>query len=154
MVSITFEVPGMPQGKGRPRHTRYRAKPFTPGKTVAYEAEIRDRFLLACVEATGKLSPDGGLYGKGTLVGVSIGAYYPLPVRTSKVRERLAYNGVIRPTRKPDIDNIVKAVLDGLNGFAWADDSQVVELAVSKFYSRRGSERVEVTVRSISGEEA
>ena len=44
-------------------------------------------------------------------------------------------DGLLRPTTKPDIDNVIKAVLDGLNGVAYADDSQVVALSASKCYS-------------------
>ena len=41
----------------------------------------------------------------------------------------------IRPhTQKPDADNLAKAIADGLNRIAWADDSQVYELAVRKVW--------------------
>ncbi|MDF2537449.1 MAG: Holliday junction resolvase [Herbinix sp.] len=40
----------------------------------------------------------------------------------------------IRPTKKPDIDNIAKVILDALNGIAYKDDTQVVTLEVRKFY--------------------
>ena len=48
------------------------------------------------------------------------------------------------PTKKPDIDNIVKNILDALNVMAWADDAQVVSLIVSKVWS--DNPRVEVVV--------
>nr|WP_318837549.1 RusA family crossover junction endodeoxyribonuclease [Psychrobacillus glaciei] len=43
--------------------------------------------------------------------------------------------GELRPTTKPDVDNYVKGVKDGLNKVLWQDDSQVVNLNVRKFYS-------------------
>ena len=43
--------------------------------------------------------------------------------------------GLILPTKKPDADNIAKAILDALNGLAFYDDAQVVYLQVSKRYS-------------------
>lgn len=43
--------------------------------------------------------------------------------------------GTVRPSRKPDVDNVLKAVLDALNGVAYKDDSRVVHVAASKFYS-------------------
>lgn len=46
-------------------------------------------------------------------------------------------NGELLPAKKPDIDNIVKAVLDALNEVAYRDDTQVVELQVRKQYSER-----------------
>lgn len=42
---------------------------------------------------------------------------------------------VIRPTKKPDMDNIIKIIADALNGIAYYDDSQIVDTAVRKFYS-------------------
>lgn len=44
-------------------------------------------------------------------------------------------DGLISPTKKPDMDNVVKIVLDALNGFAWHDDAQVVDLSVMKVYT-------------------
>lgn len=52
--------------------------------------------------------------------------------------------GLIRPTKKPDIDNITKAVLDALNKVAYKDDAAIVQFSVEKFYS--DNPRVEVTI--------
>lgn len=41
----------------------------------------------------------------------------------------------IAPTKKPDIDNIVKIILDAMNKFAFKDDTQVTKLEVEKRYS-------------------
>ena len=41
----------------------------------------------------------------------------------------------ILPMVKPDTDNIAKSILDSLNGIAYKDDKQVVELIVYKFYN-------------------
>ena len=55
--------------------------------------------------------------------------------------------GVRRPTKKPDIDNVEKIILDALNGIAYDDDKQVVEEASSKLYS--DVPRVEIEVYEI-----
>ncbi len=55
--------------------------------------------------------------------------------------------GKILPAKKPDIDNVVKAVLDALNGVAYRDDTQVIELHVRKSYSEKP--RVEVCIGKI-----
>lgn len=39
------------------------------------------------------------------------------------------------PTKKPDSDNIAKIICDSLNGIAYHDDSQIVELYICKSYS-------------------
>ena len=41
----------------------------------------------------------------------------------------------LRPDKKPDMDNILKAVLDALNKVAYEDDKQVVELIGRKYYT-------------------
>ena len=43
-------------------------------------------------------------------------------------------NNTISPTKKPDIDNIVKIVLDAMNKFAFKDDTQITKLEVEKIY--------------------
>jgi Holliday junction resolvase RusA-like endonuclease len=60
------------------------------------------------------------------------------------VKKGRALAQMIRPTVKADIDNIAKAILDGMTGVAWDDDKQVVSLRVEKTYS--ASPRVVVEV--------
>ena len=54
-------------------------------------------------------------------------------------------DGKILPTKKPDVDNVVKSIFDGLNKVAFKDDTQIVELHCSKRYSY--TPRVEVTFK-------
>ena len=53
-------------------------------------------------------------------------------------------SGIIKPTKKPDIDNIAKIICDGLNGVAYKDDSQIIYLAVIKRYAEKGCVRVKL----------
>jgi Holliday junction resolvase RusA-like endonuclease len=64
-----------------------------------------------------------------------IKAYYPIPASTSKKLQARMRTGLMKPTTKPDTDNIAKICLDALNGIAYHDDAQIVELQVSKLYS-------------------
>ena len=73
-----------------------------------------------------------------------IDAYFEVPKSKSKRFREAALNGTERPTKKPDIDNIVKAIQDALNGLAYKDDAYIVHLACQKFY--RDNPRVEVFV--------
>jgi crossover junction endodeoxyribonuclease RusA len=50
---------------------------------------------------------------------------------------------------KKDIDNMVKSIADGLNGVAWVDDRQIVELHAWKYPADKGSEYVNVIVRAV-----
>ena len=58
-----------------------------------------------------------------------------VPASWSQTKRRQALAGEIRPTTKPDIDNVLKAVLDGCNGVLWRDDVQVVTVYIFKAYA-------------------
>lgn len=135
---MIFTVLGQPQGKGRPRFTRT-GHPFTPEKTREYEALIG-----RCYEEAGGELLSG-------YVGVFIRAYYKIPKNFSKEKRGFIERGLLKPAVKPDIDNVIKAILDGLNGRAYHDDNQVVYVSAEKHYS--DEPKVEVMVVP-NGEEA
>lgn len=144
---ILFFVPGEPQGKLRARTVRTargRSRTYTPEKTVLYEAGIRRCFL----EAAGW--PKEPVFKKGTAVRIRIEAYYKPPAGTSRRKLVLMQEKSLLPLRKPDIDNVVKAVCDALNGYAYRDDTQVVEIAAAKYYSHENGLRIEI--REAGGE--
>lgn len=66
-----------------------------------------------------------------------ITACFGIPKSTSKKARTAMLSGQTYPTKKPDVDNVVKIVLDALNGFAWHDDAQVIDLHISKTYTER-----------------
>lgn len=55
--------------------------------------------------------------------------------------------GNIRPIKKPDIDNILKSVFDGLNGIAFKDDTQIIRIQTEKFYSNEP--RIDIEIKEI-----
>ena len=120
-----FEVPGKVIGKGRPRLNSYTGVVYTPTKTKDYELLVEQYFLL-------KYPHFKALEGR---INVIIIAYFSIPKATKKadINEMLENN--ISPTKKPDIDNIVKAVLDSMNKFAFKDDTQITKLEVEKKYA-------------------
>lgn len=119
---MMFCIPGKAVGKGRPRFSTAGGFPrtFTPGKTVEYENLVR----LAWIQS-GSAKLSGALY-------VFIKAIFTPPKSTSK-KKRAAMIGT-GYCHKPDCDNIAKSILDALNGIAYDDDAQVVEIAVKKVY--------------------
>ena len=128
---IEFTIPGEPRGKSRPRVVRLKngaSTSYTPDKTVAYEELARQRFRQQWPSVELPF-PDK------TPVGVTITACFGIPKSASKKARASMIDGRISPTKKPDMDNVVKIVLDALNGFAWHDDAQVVDLSVSKIYT-------------------
>lgn len=124
-MTYEFEVPGKVIGKGRPRLNSYTGAVYTPTRTKDYESLVEQYFLL-------KYPRFKALEGR---IKVNIIAYFAIPKTTKKsdINEMLENN--ISPTKKPDIDNIVKVVLDSMNKFAFKDDNQITKLEVEKKYA-------------------
>ena len=132
-------IPGEPVAKGRPRVTRSGIA-YTPPKTSNYENLVKMCYMEQCCNE--KL--------EGQLRAV-IKAYFSIPKSSSKKNIALMEVNSLRPTKKPDGDNIGKIILDSLNKLAYADDSQIVSMRVEKFYSH--SPRVEVVISNQLPEE-
>ena len=132
---ISFIIPGKPFGKQRPRHGK--GITYTPEETVNYENWVKHCFLDSkCQKLEGEIR-------------AIITAYYLIPKSASKKKKEKMLNNDIRPTKKPDSDNIAKSVLDSLNNIAFDDDSQIVSLQVEKYYS--DEPRVEVFMEVLNG---
>ncbi|MDN4982242.1 RusA family crossover junction endodeoxyribonuclease [Bradyrhizobium sp. WYCCWR 13022] len=136
---VTITVQGPPQGKGRARAfiRGGRVGHYTPQKTRTYESLI----FGAAVDAMGDRPPFE------QAVEFTLRAIYPVPASWSQRKQQQAITGEIKPTKKPDLDNVLKAWNDGLNGVVYRDDSQVVLFAVEKRYGPQPL--VVVTVRPI-----
>ena len=135
-----FLIPGKPQGKARPRFNTTTKAVHTPVSTRQYEQAIRYTYLSA-TKADERFHCGA--------VRVEIQAVFPIPKSWSKVKKSKAISGEILPDTKPDTDNIAKAVLDALNGLAYKDDSQVIELNVKKRYGEVG--HVSVRIEDLEG---
>lgn len=133
---LSFIVPGAPQGKGRPRIGKIgqHARMFTPAKTVAYEGLVAHAAQLAMAGRTLIESA----------VGCNVFIDCPIPASWSGKKQRQALAGEVLPTSKPDADNVVKAIFDGLNGVVWRDDVLVVDLRVRKRFAAVPCVRVEL----------
>jgi len=124
---VTFKVDGTPVPKGRARYARRGnfISTYTPEKTRTYETLIRD----AAIEAMGSSEP--------LETPVSLYLYIRVPIPKSCTKKRLEdiANGSEKPTKKPDASNILKSVEDGMNGVVYHDDSQIINIHVTKVYS-------------------
>ena len=142
---ISFTVPGQPVGKGRPKVASRGGKfaqLYTPEKTANYEG---------LVALAGRTAMDGRDLIAGP-VSVSLDIRLAIPASWSKKKQAAALTGLVAATKKPDTDNTVKAVFDGMNGVVWVDDVQAVELTARKRYA--ATPGVEVTVRELAMEAA
>lgn len=125
---IEIYLAGEPIGKGRPRFVKATGRAFTPERTVRFE----DRLSLAAQSA---------MNGRPLLEGplrVHVIATMSIPVSKSKKWKVDVAAGLIRPLRKPDLDNIAKS-LDACNLVVWSDDAQIVDLRVEKYYGEQPS---------------
>lgn len=122
---VNFTVYGKPVPKGRPRFTTRNGfgVAYTPKKTHDAEKEVARCAVLAGVKRI----------QKGCPVSVKLKFYMPIPKSFTKKKAEAARCGELKFTQKPDIDNLAK-IIDGLNGIAWEDDSQIVKLEVEKCY--------------------
>lgn len=139
--TLEFTVPGEPVAKARPRMTKS-GHTYTPKKTVVYENEVRQACLSAMKDR------NVAQWSEKQPLMVFITAKFKLPKSATKkdkqaVREYRKY-----PVKKPDADNVAKAICDAINGIAYSDDSQVVYLSVKKFYTLE-EPRVIVKIREV-----
>ena len=145
---VNFTIDGEPIGKGRPRFSTYNGfvRTHTPKETMNYETKVVFSY---------RSNNDGMAFEPNDMIHAKIVAYYLIPKGHYRFHKKTnttdldpkgqeMLSGRLLPTKKPDCDNIAKIVLDALNGIAYHDDSQVVELMVQKRYSE--SARVEVTL--------
>lgn len=124
-MGIVFEVPGEPRGKGRPRFSKT-GHAYTDSGTRAYENKI-----IACY----RQQLQGFRWPDSAFISIEVTAHYPIPKSASKAAIAAMQAGRVLPSRKPDVDNVLKIVLDALNGVAYKDDAKVVAVSAKKIYS-------------------
>lgn len=126
----TFSVDADPVGKQRARYAKRGnfVQAYTPEKTRTYETLIKE----AGIQAMGTSEP------LETPVTLYLYIRMPIPKSYSKKRVEACLNGSEQPIKKPDASNILKSVEDGLNGVVYKDDSQIINIHVTKVYSTQG----------------
>lgn len=130
MVIVTGKI----RGKARPRICRGHA--FTPKETVQYENLVRECY-----------KQQDGRYLEGSVRALII-AYYKIPKSYSKKRVQAIREGLEKPRKKPDADNIGKIILDSLNGIAYKDDAYIADFRVIKEYTEE-NERIEFELSEV-----
>ena len=135
---MKFTITGKIRGKQRPRVTR--SHTYTPKQTIEYEKLVR--YSLACTDDVVKFDDDAVLQA-------NIKAYFEVPKsytkkKIAKIEARSWYQ-----TNKPDSDNIIKIILDALNGVAYKDDTQVAIIQIEKVYTFE-EEHIDVEIHSVN----
>lgn len=130
---ISFEILGKVQAKQRPRLAKG-GFVYTPKNTIMYENLVKLSFQN---EYSDHIPYEG-------LLKVKIKAYFEIPKSYTKKRRKEIEENNNYFSSKPDTDNIAKSILDSLNGIAYKDDSQIVELKVEKYYGEMAKAKVEI----------
>ena len=140
---IVLIIDGNPFGKQRPRVVRTgkgASRAFTPEKTMQYESYVKVLYRQKYGRYT-SFKEDDELH-------LDIKAYYEITKSTPKYLKEMMLTGMIKPTKKPDVDNIIKIIADSLNGVAYKDDKQIVACSCQKFYA--SEPRVEIVISKLN----
>ena len=142
MNEVHVKLPIEPMPKLRPRFKIVRGKVFThtPYETKAFENELAALYLTRAGRSK---------FESYVPLQVEIVFAMQMPKSFSKKKRAAATEGLLPHTVKPDLDNLTKAVLDGLNKIAWNDDAQIIALHVMKKYSA-GDPYIEVYIKQLT----
>ena len=144
LYEIHFFVSCKIVGKQRPKFRRYKSKgkefigTYTPAKTQSFEKLIADEYRQRYTEMA---FPDAD-----TPLQISMSFVFAMPKSWSE-KKRVIMAG--RPCmKKPDLDNCMKSVMDGLSGVAYPDDKQITDDGGTM--KRWGTvEGVSITIRKV-----
>lgn len=131
--TVELLIPGTPTAKGRPRF--YNGRAVSDAKTRAAEQSILSVWLHTTAGTrTAHTGP----------ITLEITATFAPPASWPKWQRELALAGEWPHTKKPDIDNLLK-IVDGLNGVAWVDDSQLTNVGGRKQYGVEATTAISIT---------
>lgn len=140
-LMLETDVVMTPTPKGRPRFTSH-GRTYTPAATMKAEKEVADKLRLAAIGW-------GGVWPKTGPLAVEVDFMMPVPQSWSKKKKQQAHDGDLWHTSRPDVDNLLKLVLDAANGVLWVDDAQIVSFGASKSYADK-NEQVGFSLRLYS----
>ncbi len=130
-MAIELYLPGTPTPKGRGRATRT-GRVYTPSATRKAEDTLAGRAAAQLEAMPDDVRPRLPLAGP---LHLTVAFDMPIPSSWSQRKRTAAISESVLPTSKPDLDNLLKLVIDALNGLAWVDDSQIVGITTTKRYA-------------------
>lgn len=134
-MELHFIIPGKPVAKQRVRVVS-RGASYTPKETREFEQLVGGYAYLAGARSVDDVS----------MFSVDIIVTQQIPKSWSKARTSAAWNGVYS-NHMPDIDNVAKSILDGLNKVVWKDDKQVAIIKAQKLWGK--ADNTYVTIKEI-----
>ena len=132
---IRLTIPGKVVPQLRPKFARKGGfvQAYDPAKCKNYKDYVR-RLAAQCYKGKPIEGP----------IAVKILVHRHTPQSFGKTKMAMALAGALRPTTKPDLDNLCKGVVDALKGIVWRDDAQIVRLEVEKWYSDNPRAEIEI----------
>ena len=142
-MEIKLTIYGEPVPQGRPRFARMGGyvHAYDPAKSKNYKQLVR----LWATQQLKKL--DGFKPFEGALC-VDIVFYLHIPSSWNKKKRIEASQGVTRPIKKPDLDNLYKSITDALNELLWSDDAIITDAHIRKRYTSDMA-RTEIVVKEV-----
>ncbi len=143
-IELTIRGDAVPMGRPRTAVIKGHARIYQPQKSQEYKAYVR-MVVSEYMREHGIPTLDDG---------VSIYLLFKMAVPKSFTKKKRvsALEGNTRPTKKPDLDNLAKTILDALNGIAYRDDSQIVRLSLEKTYSEESEVEIFICDVDYKGE--
>lgn len=135
MKEFKLVIPSEPIAKGRPRVTKWGT--HTPERTKNYETFVSELWFAT--------------HGQTLLeeeLEMELKLYFSIPKSISKKKKAEMESGILRPQKKPDLDNCLKSIADALNQIAYKDDKQITRVVVEKYYSEAPRAEVKVRIRA------
>ncbi len=144
MNELKVFIPGEPCAQGRPRFSTAGGfvRAYDPAKSRNYKAYVK----AVCADAAEK---QGWLFNTDLPLEVELIAGLSIPSSKSKKWKQAAAEGVEKPTKKPDVDNLIKIIMDALSGVIYKDDKQIIKMSVEKRYAEQPGVTLEVRVLNI-----
>lgn len=130
--SLELWLAGKPTPQARHRHAR--------GRT--YDPSKADKIAMATSVEQGMLSVPHAILN-APCIGLSICFHMQIPKSWSKKKQIQSLNSL--HTSKPDVDNLLKFLMDGFNQILWYDDAIISKVEMKKVYSRRGGVKITIT---------
>ena len=138
MKEIKFAIDGPVQAQQRPRFSRQNGhvRTYDDKKSRNYKAHVQ--------KCAARYAPEQLI---DSAIELHVVIYRPLTsdIKRSKVQTAKALNGERKPVKKPDIENLVKGIMDGCTGVLWVDDSLITKLVAEKVFGEE--ERAEITIK-------
>jgi Holliday junction resolvase RusA-like endonuclease len=138
---LKFTVLGKPQAQQRPKFNSFTKRAHDPKESAEYKSNVRAMATVAVLEN------NWNICHREMPVSVNIISYRPIPTSVPIWKKNAAIHGLIPPLgRNADIDNVMKGILDAMNGVVYEDDCQVFKLTGESRYS--DVPRVEIEVEA------